>query len=73
MVDSSQAVDEMTETLRQADGRVTEEPVDAESFEDRSGNLADSEGNDREIAWAGPVNAISAAAHRAARRVAGEV
>jgi predicted lactoylglutathione lyase len=46
MVDSSQAVDEVTETLRQARGRATKEQVDAESFEGRSVKVADPDGND---------------------------
>jgi catechol 2,3-dioxygenase-like lactoylglutathione lyase family enzyme len=66
MVDSAQAVDEMTALMRQAGGRVTKEPVDAEFFEGRSAYVADPEGNYWEIAWAGGDNAVVDAAHRAA-------
>jgi uncharacterized protein len=67
LVDSPQAVDQLVETVRDAGGRVTKEPVDAEFFEGRSAYVADPEGNFWEIAWAPPDNAIVAAARRAAR------
>ena len=67
MAASADEVDEMTELVRQAGGRVTKEPVDAEFFAGRSAYFADPEGNYWEIAWAGPDNAIVAAARRAAR------
>ena len=66
MADSAQDVDEMTELVRHAGGRVTKEPVDAEFFEGRSAYVADPEGNYWEIAWAGPENPIVAGARRAA-------
>jgi hypothetical protein len=66
IVDSAPAVDEMTELMRQAGGRVTKEPVDAEFFEGRSSYVSDPEGNYWEIAWAGANNAIVAAARRSA-------
>ena len=67
MAASADEVDEMTELVRQAGGRVTKEPVDAEFFAGRSAYFADPEGNYWEIAWADPDNAIVAAARRAAR------
>jgi uncharacterized protein len=66
LVDSAQAVDELAEAMRQAGGRVTKEPVDAEFFPGRSAYVADPEGNYWEIAWAGSENAVLAAARRAA-------
>jgi catechol 2,3-dioxygenase-like lactoylglutathione lyase family enzyme len=66
IVDSAQAVDELTELMRQAGGRVTKEPVAAEFFEGRSAYIADPEGNYWEIAWAGADNAVVAAARRSA-------
>jgi uncharacterized protein len=67
MVDSPQEVDRLVDTVREAGGRVTKEPVDAEFFEGRSAYVADPEGNFWEIAWAPPDNDIVAAARRAAR------
>ncbi|MDP8921416.1 MAG: VOC family protein [Chloroflexota bacterium] len=66
MAENASAVDELTELMRRAGGRVTKEPVDAEFFEGRSAYVADPEGNFWEIAWALPSNAIVAAARRAA-------
>ena len=68
MVERAPDVDELTEAMRQAGGRVTKEPVDAEFFEGRSAYVADPEGNFWEFAWAPPENAIVAAARRAARQ-----
>ena len=67
MVERAQDVDHLVDRIREAGGRVTKEPVDAEFFEGRSAYIADPEGNYWEIAWAPPENAIVAAAHRAAR------
>ncbi|MGH9210486.1 MAG: VOC family protein [Acidimicrobiales bacterium] len=67
MVDRAEEVDELTALMREAGGRVTKEPVDAEFFEGRSAYVADPEDNYWEIAWAAPDNAIVAAARRAAR------
>ena len=66
MAENPEDVDELTELVREAGGRVTKEPVDAEFFEGRSAYVADPEGNYWEIAWAPPDNAIVAAARRAA-------
>ena len=66
ITERAQDVDELTELVRQAGGRVTKEPVDAEFFEGRSAYVADPEGNYWEIAWAGPENPIVAGARRAA-------
>lgn len=68
MVESAAEVDALTEVVRQAGGRVAKEPTDAEFFVGRSAYVADPEGNYWEIAWAGPDNAIVAAARRAARQ-----
>jgi len=67
MVDKPDEVDELTEVVRKAGGRITKEPVNAEFFAGRSAYFADPEGNYWEIAWAPPDNAIVAAARRAAR------
>ncbi len=66
MVDSPDEVDTLTDRVRQAGGRVTKEPVDAEFFVGRSAYFADPEGNYWEIAWTPPDNPIIAAARRAA-------
>lgn len=66
IADSPEDVDELTELVREAGGRVTKDPVDAEFFEGRSAYVCDPEENYWEIAWAGPENSIVAAARRAA-------
>jgi catechol 2,3-dioxygenase-like lactoylglutathione lyase family enzyme len=66
VVDRPEGVDELTERVRQAGGRVTKEPVDAEFFTGRSAYVADPEDNYYEIVWAAPDNPIVAAARRAA-------
>jgi uncharacterized protein len=66
MVQSRDEVDDLAGRVRQAGGRVTKEPVDAEFFEGRSAYFADPEGNYWEIAWARLDNAVAAAARRAA-------
>ena len=59
MVDSAEAVDELTEQMRSAGARVTKEPVEAEFFTGRSAYLCDPEDNYFEITWA-PDNPITA-------------
>lgn len=66
MVDNPQDVDEMTDRMRVAGGRVAKPPVNAEFFEGRSAYVSDPEDNYWEIAWAPPDNPIVAAARRAA-------
>ena len=66
MAENPQDVDAMTELVREAGGRVTKEPVDAEFFAGRSAYVADPEGNYWEIVWAAPDNTVVAAARRAA-------
>lgn len=66
IVDDPAEVDELTERVRRAGGRITKEPVDAEYFVGRSAYFADPENNYWEIAWAPPDNPIVAAARRAA-------
>ncbi len=68
VVDTAEDVDRLTEQMRRAGARVTEEPVDAEFFTGRSAYLRDPEGNYFEITWADlPDNPIVAAARRVAR------
>jgi predicted lactoylglutathione lyase len=65
-VETAQAVDELTEKMRQAGARVTKEPVDAEFFRGRSAYLCDPEGNYFEIVWSEEDNPVSAAVRRSA-------
>jgi predicted lactoylglutathione lyase len=65
-VDSAQAVDAFAERAREAGGRLTKEPTDAEFFEGRDAYFSDPEGNFWEIAWAAPDNPVVVAARRAA-------
>src|SRR5437660_10593043 len=65
-VDKPQDVDELADRVRQAGGRLTKEPVDAEFFEGRDAYFSDPEGNYWEIACAPPDNPVVAAARRAA-------
>jgi predicted lactoylglutathione lyase len=67
VVDSAEEVDRIADRFRAAGGGVTKEPVDAEFFDGRSAYVSDPEANFFEIVWAGPDNAIVAAARRAAR------
>jgi hypothetical protein len=67
VLEEARAVDEFAEVVRQAGGRFTKAPVDAEFFPGRSAYFADPEGNYWEIAWAPPDNPVVAAARRAAR------
>ena len=68
IVERAEEVDALADRAREAGGRVTKEPVDAEFFEGRSAYVADPEGNYWEIAWAPRENPIAAAAQRAAGR-----
>jgi predicted lactoylglutathione lyase len=65
-VDTPEEVDELANRVRQAGGKLTKEPVDAEFFEGRDAYFADPEGNFWEIAWAPSNNPVSAASRRAA-------
>jgi uncharacterized protein len=65
-VDKPEDVDELADRVRQAGGRLTKAPVDAEFFEGRDAYFADPEGNYWEVAWAPPDNPVVAAARRAA-------
>jgi predicted lactoylglutathione lyase len=65
-VDSADAVDAFAEHAREAGGRLTKEPTDAEFFEGRDAYFSDPEGNFWEIAWAAPDNPVVVAARRAA-------
>jgi uncharacterized protein len=64
--ESAERVDEIIGIFRDAGGRVTKEPTDAEFFDGRSAYVADPEGNYWEVAWAAEDNPVSAAARRAA-------
>jgi uncharacterized protein len=59
-------VDAMVRLFRDAGGKVSKEPTDAEFFDGRSAYVADPEGNFWEIAWAAPGNSVVEAARRAA-------
>ncbi len=65
-VDEPHHVDELADRVRQAGGRLTKEPVDAEFFEGRDAYFSDPEGNYWEIACAAPDNPVVIAARRAA-------
>jgi predicted lactoylglutathione lyase len=65
-VDTPGEVDELADRVRQAGGRLTKPPVDAEFFEGRDAYFADPEGNYWEIAYAPPDNPVSVASRRAA-------
>ncbi|HEY3229666.1 MAG TPA: VOC family protein [Roseiflexaceae bacterium] len=67
MVENAHDVDALAQLVREAGGRVSKEPVDAEFFAGRSAYFADPEDNYWEIAWAPQDNRIVAAARRAAR------
>ncbi len=59
MVDAPGEVDQLAGQMRNADARVTKEPIDAEFFTGRSAYLCDPEGNYYEITWAEPDNPIT--------------
>jgi hypothetical protein len=65
-VDEPSQVDELAARVREAGGKVTKEPVDAEFFTGRDAYFADPEGHFWEIAWAPPDNPVVVAARRAA-------
>lgn len=65
-VDDPSAVDALAAHVREAGGRFTKEPTDAEFFEGRDAYFTDPEGNFWEIAWAAPDNPVVVAARRAA-------
>jgi uncharacterized protein len=65
-VEKPEDVDELAARVRQAGGKLTKDPVDAEFFVGRDAYFADPEGNFWEIACAPPDNPVVAASHRAA-------
>jgi predicted lactoylglutathione lyase len=65
-VDTPEEVDELAARVRQAGGKLTKDPVDAEFFVGRDAYFADPEGNYWEIACAPPDNPVVSAARRAA-------
>ena len=65
-VDRPEDVDEFAARVRQAGGKLTKDPVDAEFFEGRDAYFADPEGNFWEIACAPPDNPVVSASRRAA-------
>ena len=56
----------MAARVRQAGGKLTKDPVDAEFFVGRDAYFVDPEGNFWEIAYAPPDNPVVAASRRAA-------
>jgi len=65
-VDKPEDVDELAARVRQAGGKLTKDPVDAEFFVGRDAYFVDPEGNFWEIACAPPGNPVVAASRRAA-------
>jgi predicted lactoylglutathione lyase len=65
-VDKPEEVDELAERVRQAGGKLTKDPVDAEFFVGRDAYFVDPEGNFWEIAYAPPDNPVVIASRRAA-------
>jgi predicted lactoylglutathione lyase len=65
-VDKPADVDELAARVRQAGGKLTKDPVDAEFFAGRDAYFADPEGNFWEIACAPPDNPVVIASRRAA-------
>jgi len=65
-VDRPEDVDELAARVRQAGGKLTKAPVDAEFFEGRDAYFVDPEGNFWEIACAPADNPVVAASRRAA-------
>lgn len=59
MVDAPGEVDQLAGHMRDADARVTKEPIDAGFFTGRSAYLCDPEGHYYEITWAEPKNPIT--------------
>ena len=65
-VDKPEDVDELAARVREAGGKLTKDPVDAEFFVGRDAYFADPEGNYWEIACAPPGNPVTSASRRAA-------
>jgi uncharacterized protein len=65
-VEKPEDVDELAARVRQAGGKLTKDPVDAEFFVGRDAYFADPEGNFWEIACAPPDNPVVTASRRAA-------
>lgn len=65
-VETPEEVDEFAARVRQAGGRFTKDPVDAEFFVGRDAYFVDPEGNYWEIACAPPNNPVVSASRRAA-------
>jgi predicted lactoylglutathione lyase len=65
-VDTPDEVDELAARVREAGGKLTKDPVDAEFFVGRDAYFADPEGNYWEIACAPPDNPVASASRRAA-------
>src|SRR6266700_1618238 len=65
-IETPEAVDELAERVRQAGGKLTKDPVDAEFFVGRDAYFVDPEGNFWEIACAPPDNPVVIASRRAA-------
>jgi len=65
-VEKPEDVDELAARVRQAGGKMTKDPVDAEFFVGRDAYFADPEGNFWEIACAPPDNPVALASRRAA-------
>ncbi len=65
-VETPEEVDELAERVRQAGGKLTKDPVDAEFFVGRDAYFVDPEGNFWEIACAPPDNPVVIASRRAA-------
>jgi predicted lactoylglutathione lyase len=65
-VDTPEEVDELAARVRQAGGKLTKDPVDAEFFVGRDAYFVDPEGNYWEIACAPPDNPVVSASRRAA-------
>jgi predicted enzyme related to lactoylglutathione lyase len=64
-VDAAEEVDQAIAAVRDAGGRVTKEPVDAEEFEGRTAYFADPEDNFWEVAWVAPDSRVAEAIRRA--------
>jgi catechol 2,3-dioxygenase-like lactoylglutathione lyase family enzyme len=65
-VEQPEDVDELAARVRQAGGKLTKDPAEAEFFVGRHAYFADPEGNFWEIACAPPDNPVVAASRRAA-------
>jgi predicted lactoylglutathione lyase len=65
-VDQPEDVDKLAARVREAGGKLTKAPVDAEFFVGRDAYFADPEGNFWEIAFAPPDNPVVSASRRAA-------